>query len=127
MYQVSFFRHPCDSRLRKFKALTSKFAVGCDPETVLRSVPSTFCSPMPLASQLTAFQLCAFLVFLLQLIKQTPCPDSASELYRPSDLRLSAKLVPSLANIGVVAWSTRRIHMAVFSVFLTGAATFSSK
>jgi hypothetical protein len=32
--------------------------------------------------------------------KQTPCPESASELYRPSDHRLSAKLVPTFADRG---------------------------
>jgi hypothetical protein len=30
--------------------------------------------------------------------KETPWPESASELYRPSDRRLSAKLVPTLAD-----------------------------
>jgi hypothetical protein len=32
--------------------------------------------------------------------KTTPWPESASELYRPSDRRLSAKLVPTLADRG---------------------------
>jgi hypothetical protein len=32
--------------------------------------------------------------------KKTPWPESASELYRPSDHRLSAKLVPTFANRG---------------------------
>jgi hypothetical protein len=32
--------------------------------------------------------------------KQTPWPDTASELYRPSDSRLSAKLVPTFADRG---------------------------
>jgi hypothetical protein len=32
--------------------------------------------------------------------KKTPWPESASELYRPSDRRLSAKLVPTFANRG---------------------------
>jgi hypothetical protein len=31
---------------------------------------------------------------------QTPCPESASELYRPSDRRLSAKSVPTFADRG---------------------------
>jgi hypothetical protein len=30
--------------------------------------------------------------------KKTPWPESASELYRPSDRRLSAKLVPTFAD-----------------------------
>jgi hypothetical protein len=33
--------------------------------------------------------------------KQTPWPESARELYRPSDRRLSAKLLPTFADIGV--------------------------
>jgi hypothetical protein len=32
--------------------------------------------------------------------KQTPLPQSASELYRPSDRRLSTKLVPTFADRG---------------------------
>jgi hypothetical protein len=32
--------------------------------------------------------------------KQTPWPESASELYRPSDRRLLAKLVPTFADRG---------------------------
>jgi hypothetical protein len=32
--------------------------------------------------------------------KQTPWPESASELYRPSDRRLLAKLVPAFADKG---------------------------
>jgi hypothetical protein len=35
-----------------------------------------------------------------QTKKQTPWPESASELYRPSDCRLSAKLVPTFAGRG---------------------------
>jgi hypothetical protein len=34
------------------------------------------------------------------LVKKTPCPDSASELYRLSDRRLSAKLAPTFADRG---------------------------
>jgi CBS-domain-containing membrane protein len=32
--------------------------------------------------------------------KKTPWPESASELYRPSDRRLSEKLVPTFADRG---------------------------
>jgi hypothetical protein len=35
-----------------------------------------------------------------QKTSQTPWSESASELYRPSDLRLSAKLVPTFADRG---------------------------
>jgi hypothetical protein len=40
-------------------------------------------------------------IFSEMLNKQTPWPESASELYRPSDRRLSAKLVPTFADRGV--------------------------
>jgi hypothetical protein len=33
--------------------------------------------------------------------KQTSWPESVSELYRPSDRCLSAKLVPTFADVGV--------------------------
>jgi hypothetical protein len=36
----------------------------------------------------------------LYYIKKTPWPEPASELYRPSDRRLSAKLVPNFADRG---------------------------
>jgi hypothetical protein len=36
--------------------------------------------------------------------KQTPWSESANELYRPSDRRLSAKLLPTFADKGA-AWS----------------------
>jgi hypothetical protein len=48
--------------------------------------------------------------------QQTPWPESASELYRPSDRRLSAKLVPTFVSFGV-AYSVQRISTAVISVF----------
>jgi hypothetical protein len=48
--------------------------------------------------------------------KQTPWSESASELYRPSDRRLSAKLVATFADTGCHVVSVR-ILTAVFSVF----------
>jgi hypothetical protein len=39
-------------------------------------------------------------VFAVASIKKTPWAESASELYRPSDRRLSAKLVPTFADRG---------------------------
>jgi hypothetical protein len=44
-----------------------------------------------------------------QTTKQTPWSDSASELYRPNDLRLSAKLVPTFAGRGVSRSSNDQI------------------
>jgi hypothetical protein len=38
--------------------------------------------------------------------KQASWPESASELYQPSDRRLSAKLVPTFADIGCHVVST---------------------
>jgi hypothetical protein len=49
-------------------------------------------------------------------IKKTPWSESASELYRPSDRRLSAKLVPPSAIEGAT-WLAWQIPTAVFSVF----------
>jgi hypothetical protein len=37
----------------------------------------------------------------LQIIKKTTWPESVSELHRPSDHCLSAKLVPTFADRGV--------------------------
>jgi hypothetical protein len=58
-----------------------------------------------------------------QANKQTPCPESTSELYQPSDRRLSVKLVPVFADRGYHVM----IPAAVFSDFQTEAATFSFK
>jgi hypothetical protein len=49
--------------------------------------------------------------------KQTLWPESASELYRPSDNRLSAKLMPTFADRGVSGSQRGRSSMAVISVF----------
>jgi hypothetical protein len=41
------------------------------------------------------------MLYQLNYLKNyTPWPESASELYRPSDRRLSAKLVPTFADRG---------------------------
>jgi hypothetical protein len=57
---------------------------------------------------------------------KTPWTESASELYRPSDSRLSAKEVPNLRIEGAT-WSARLIPTVVFWVSYIGAATISSK
>jgi hypothetical protein len=59
--------------------------------------------------------------------KQTPCPDSASELCRPSDRRLSAKLVLTFADRRVSRSQRGGSPTAVISISWTGAATFSFK
>jgi hypothetical protein len=45
--------------------------------------------------------------------KQTPWPESASELYRPSDRRLSAKLVPTLTDRGCCVVSATDSHSQI--------------
>jgi hypothetical protein len=49
--------------------------------------------------------------------KQTPWPEFASELYRPNDRRLSAKLVPSFVDRGVPRSQRAGSPTAVISVF----------
>jgi hypothetical protein len=44
--------------------------------------------------------LCAFILFVLCWRKQTPWPESATELYWPGDRLLSAKLVATFADRG---------------------------
>jgi hypothetical protein len=46
-------------------------------------------------------------------------------LYRPSDRRFSAKLVPTFADTGVSCSQPDGSPTAVISVFYTGASTFS--
>jgi hypothetical protein len=72
----------------------------------------------------TRANLINILVYL-NVKKRTPWLWSASELCRPSDRRFLAKY--QLLRIEDVAWSAQRIPPVVFSVFLTGAATVSSK
>jgi hypothetical protein len=50
------------------------------------------------------------------IASKTPWPESASELYRPSGHRLSAKLVPTLADRGV-SRSPRRIPYGITRKF----------
>jgi hypothetical protein len=59
--------------------------------------------------------------------QQTLSPESANELYQPSDRSLSAKLVPTFADRGVSSSKRGGSPMAVISVFYTRAATFSFK
>jgi hypothetical protein len=62
-----------------------------------------------------------------QTNKQTSWPESGSELYRPSDHGLLAKLVPTHADRGVSRSHCGGSPTAVISIFYTGAATFSFK
>jgi hypothetical protein len=52
-----------------------------------------------------SFQNVAQFEYLGRTVKKTLLPQSASELYRPSDRRLSAKLVPTLLRIEGATWS----------------------
>jgi hypothetical protein len=56
--------------------------------------------------------------------KQTPWPESASELYRPSDRHLLPKLEPAIADRRVSRSLRGGSLKAVISAFYTGAATF---
>jgi hypothetical protein len=51
---------------------------------------------------------------------KTTWPESASELYRPSDRRLSAKLVPTFADRMCHVVSVTR-HKAINSINLLGS------
>jgi hypothetical protein len=53
-----------------------------------------------------------------QTCSVTQWPYSASELYRPSDRRLSTKLVPIFLRVEGIAWSAQRIPTAVNLGFL---------
>jgi hypothetical protein len=64
----------------------------------LRICPQSVVCPLPLpVLNLLNYW---FLSCHLQTQKKTPWSESASELYRPSDRRLSAKLVPTFADKG---------------------------
>jgi hypothetical protein len=53
----------------------------------------------------------------IQTNKQTPWPESANKLYRPSDHRLSAKPVPTFADRGVSRGQRGVSPTAIISVF----------
>jgi hypothetical protein len=57
--------------------------------------------------------------------KNPPWSESTSELYRPSDRRLSAKRLPTFANIGVPR-GQRDGSLRPYSRFSRQAATFLS-
>jgi hypothetical protein len=57
--------------------------------------------------------------------KRTPWPESARELYQPSDHRLSAKSVPTFADRGVSRSQRGGSPYARNLVFYTEPATFS--
>jgi hypothetical protein len=50
--------------------------------------------------------------------KQTPWPQSASDLYRPIDHRLSAKLVPTFSDRGLLRIQRGGSRTTLISVFL---------
>ena len=62
----------------------------------------------------------------VQLIKKTQWPYSASELYRQSGRRRSAKLVPTFAARGESRGQRNESPRPLISFFWTGAATFYS-
>jgi hypothetical protein len=66
-------------------------------------------------------------MLLRKQTKQTPWPESASELYRPSDRRLSAKLVANFVDTEVSRGQHGGSPTAVVSFSRPKAATFSLK
>jgi hypothetical protein len=54
---------------------------------------------------------------LLRYDRQIKWPESASELYRPSNRRLTAKLVPTFADRGVSRSQSRGFPKALLAVF----------
>jgi hypothetical protein len=57
------------------------------------------------------------IIIIINKTNKTTWLESASELCIPSDRRLSAKLVPTFAVRGSVAWPARRNLTAVIWVF----------
>ena len=60
------------------------------------------------------------------ILSKTPWPQSASELYRQSGRRRSAKLVPTFADRGVSRGQSNGSPRPLISVFWTGSSTFYS-
>jgi hypothetical protein len=75
--------------------------------------------------RMCSFDIESMFTTIVNVIK-TPGLQSASELYRPSDRCLSAKLVPTLADRGV-AWSAQRIPTVVNFGFLDRSPYFPFK
>jgi hypothetical protein len=85
---------------------------------VLNVRMSKSCTQSVLLGHLTQHYLCHYLLmseFSSQSIhtKQTPWPESASELYRPSDRRLSAKLVQTFADRGCHVVSVTDLYLRI--------------
>jgi hypothetical protein len=59
-----------------------------------------FSMPRKRIKKFTAHGACSTMWLVSSVKKETPWPESASELYRPGDRRLSAKLVPTFADRG---------------------------
>jgi hypothetical protein len=57
--------------------------------------------------------------YMYELIEKIPWPESVSELYRPSDRRLLAKLVPTFADRGcqVVSMTDPNGRILCFQAF----------
>jgi hypothetical protein len=61
-----------------------------------------------------------------QTAKQTPWPESAIELYRPSDRRLSTKLLPTCVDMGRHVVSLTNLCFRILG-FLDRSRYFSIK
>jgi hypothetical protein len=97
-----------DSKKRKHTPL---FIVKSSRNLKSSYLPQSRLNPVPSAQQYSEwpsdisrtlyFLMCYFeSLFILYKTKHIPWSESASKLYRPSDRRLSAKLVPTFADKG---------------------------
>jgi hypothetical protein len=82
--------------------------------------------PQALFRQMPEYRLVQLRQLLSKKKKKTPWSESASELYRPSDRRFSAKFF-QLVRIEGATWSAWRIPPAVFLGFLDRSRYFSIK
>jgi hypothetical protein len=92
------------SRLHEYQTILSQLSplhVDIHPCCLLREMQSCRHSERPKPLSASSVALGKFFAFTTtNKQKQTPWPESASELYRPSDRCLSAKSVPTFVDSG---------------------------
>jgi hypothetical protein len=114
----------------KVSAWESRAALAyiCCIGAMQRSLRADECSPLYRQHRHHHKNGCSLLgqAEILNNKKQTPFPESANELYRPSDRRLSANLVPTFADRGCPVISVTDSHCRILA-FYTRTATFSFK
>jgi hypothetical protein len=90
----------------------------------LHSILYDFWSCSSIIKQLLLFQFCSLVSLLLKIVSitTTPWTEYTRELYRPSDRRLSVKLVPTIAV------RVRRVVMKiVYKSFMIGSVSGQPK